>query len=71
MEDFKREYNQYLRRFYKGEKWVDNPCRTEKEVEKGINLLQEIIRILSVKMQQFKDITGREMTTKEALRGFK
>lgn len=71
MEDFKREYNKYLSRFYKGEKWVDAPGRTEKEVDKGIKLLQEIIRVLSVKMQQFKEMTGREMTTEEVLKGFK
>ena len=68
--EFKKKYNSLLARERKAEQYFENPERTPEEIDKWLPELQKIIIQLSLAMQEYKRLTGKEMTKEEVLNGF-
>lgn len=66
--EVKEKYNYWLGRYLKAEEFI-NKSEPE-EVEKHLSLFHKIVRELSLLLQTFRNLTGREMTRAEMFEGF-
>lgn len=69
--DFKERYNKILAREEKGRMYLDNPNISIGKREKWFDEYNSICRQLSIMMDAYKSVVGKEMTTEEVLEGFK
>ena len=68
--EFKEKYNALITREKKAEGWLNDSKRTEKELDKWMPKFTEIIIELSSMINQYKKLTGKDMTKELALNGF-
>ena len=69
--EFKEKYNALITREKKAEGWLNDPKRTENEINKWMPKFTEIIINLSGMINEYKKLTGKDMTKELALNGFK
>lgn len=65
--ELKLRYNKLLEREKDGEKWLNDPCRTEIESEKGLRLFNEVLKELNKIIDQ---IGLNNCTEAERMNGF-
>jgi len=68
--NLKAEYNKYLKRFYKADKWFGSPERTPDEIEKYMKPFLQIIENLNKILTKMK-CQGIKYTDEEVVNGFK
>lgn len=68
--DVKKKYNQLLKRFRAAERWLDDPERTEEEINKYYQDFLSIINGLNHCLNLLKKMNVHPVT-KEILEGFK
>ena len=66
--EVKKKYNYWLGRYLKAEEFINS--REPEEVDKYLGLFHQIVRELSLLIQEFRKATGKEMTKKEMYEGF-
>ncbi|MFT9495848.1 hypothetical protein [Anaerosolibacter sp.] len=69
MDELKKKYNGLLKRYRNAEKWIDDPARTNEEIEKHYGNFVKVIGDLNICIKELKS-SGVEMGTKEILEGF-
>lgn len=70
LKELKKKYNEILATEKKAEAFFDNPNKSMAEKEKWLPKFNQIIVELSLMMKQYRELTGKEMTSKEVLEGF-
>lgn len=65
----KLDYNYWLKRYEKAEEYFKTA--TIEQIEKNLELFNEVVRELSRLLTKYKVLTGREMTPLEEFEGFK
>ena len=65
----KLDYNYWLKRYENAEKFFKTA--TIEQVEKNLELFNEVVRKLSGLLIKYKMLTGREMTPIEEFEGFR
>ena len=66
--EVKKKYNYWLGRYLKAEEFINSS--EPEEVDKYLGLFHQIVRELSLLIQEFRKATGKEMTKKEMYEGF-
>ena len=66
--EVKKKYNYWLGRYLKAEEFITSS--EPEEVDKYLGLFHQIVRELSLLIQEFRKATGKEMTKKEMYEGF-
>lgn len=66
--EVKKKYNYWLGRYLKAEEFINSS--EPEEVDKHLELFHQIVRELSLLIQEFRKATGKEMTKKEMYEGF-
>lgn len=69
--ELKSQYNTVLATNKKAEAFFNNPNESMERKEKWLPKFMKITEELSMIMNQYKELTGVDMTTEEALNGFK
>ena len=66
--EVKKKYNYWLGRYLKAEEFINSS--EPEEVDKYLGLFHQIVRELSLLIQEFRKATGKEMTKDEMFKGF-
>lgn len=66
--ELKKKYNYWLGRYLNAEKWLMES--EQKEIDKYIDTFHQVVRELSLLIQEFRELTGIEMTKEEMFNGF-
>lgn len=69
LKKLKLDYNYWLKRYENAEKFFKTA--TIEQVEKNLELFNEVVRKLSRLLSQYKVLTGKEMTPIEEFEGFR
>jgi hypothetical protein len=69
MKELKIKYNKVLRRYYRAVKWIDDPSRTEAEINKYYGEFLKILKQLNLLIGEIRR-NGYKPTNKEILEGF-
>ena len=69
LKKLKLDYNYWLKRYENAEKFFKTA--TIEQVEKNLELFNEVVRRLSRLLSQYKVLTGKEMTPIEEFEGFR
>ena len=69
--EFKEKYDVLITRERKAEKWLDAPERTNEQIEKWLPEFTKIIVDLSKMINEYKKLTGKDMSEQLALDDFK
>lgn len=68
LQNLQIKYNNLLLRQKKAENFINNA--TEKQLKIWIPAYQDIVKELGILVLEYKDLTGKDMTSKEILEGF-
>ena len=68
--DFCNKYNEQLDLYYRCGEYLEMPERTNEQLDKFLKILTLYSEKLSTMMQEYKTITGDEMSNRIVLGGF-
>lgn len=69
--EFKENYNKLIQREIKGRNYIDNPKRTEAEINKYLPVYMKICDELTEMIEIYERITKSKISNIEATEGFK
>lgn len=70
MEDFKKRYNDLIKRQKAAEAYLDDSKRTTEEVKKWIPEYNNVVNELSLMIKDYRKLTQSQMTEEEIVYGF-
>jgi len=68
--EFCNKFNEKLDLYYRCGEYIENPERTQEQIDKYLETIIAYTKDLSLLMAEYKDITGEELSNRIVLGGF-